>query len=160
MSASTKEAASSLTNDPRVVSKPGSYMVDIDKVPWTEFIFAKSYFKLLNFDANQGKSTLLVKSEKGAPTHLHKHVGAAEIYVIKGSFSYEEGTAHTGSYVHEAGGVVHIAQAEEEVLAYVTFYGPLVGFNDDNSISGLCDVDLFYDLAKKNNAVGHLPPRR
>jgi 2,4'-dihydroxyacetophenone dioxygenase len=159
MSASAKSVASSLASDPRVVAMPGTYMVEIDKIPWTEFVFPKSYFKLLHFDAGQGKSTLLMKAEKGAPTPLHKHVGAAEIYVLKGTFSYEEGTAKAGSYVHEAGGVVHIAQAEDEVLAYITFHGPLVGFNDDNSIAGLCDVDLFYDLAKKNNAVGHLPPR-
>jgi 2,4'-dihydroxyacetophenone dioxygenase len=145
--------------DPRIVSKPGTYMVDVEKVRWTAFVFPKTYFKLLNINPARGTATLLLKAEAGAPTPLHKHVGAAEVYVLNGGFSYEEGSAKSGSYVHEAGGVVHIAEANEEVIAYVTFHGPLVGFNDDGSVSGVCDVDLFYDLARANDAVGHLPPR-
>lgn len=160
MSASSIEMKASVNGrDPRIVSRPGTYMVDVDKLPWTPFVFPKTFFKLLNINSARATSTLLLKAEKGAPTPLHKHVGAAEVYVLKGSFSYEEGSAKSGSYVHEAGGVVHIAEATDEILAYVTFHGPLVGYNDDGSVAGVCDVDLFYDLAKANGAVGHLPAR-
>jgi 2,4'-dihydroxyacetophenone dioxygenase len=143
----------------KVVGKAGTYMADVDTIPWTPFVFPKTFFKLLHLNDDRGATTLLLLAEKGAPTPIHKHVGAAEILVLRGSFSYEEGTAHPNYYVHEAGGVVHVAEANEEILAFVVFHGPLVGYNEDGSVSGICDCDLFYELAEKNGAVGHLPPR-
>ena len=143
----------------KVVSKAGTYMANADEIPWTPFVFPKTFFKLLHLDEDRGSVTLLLLAEQGAPTPLHKHIGAAEIYVLRGSFSYEEGTAHPNYYVHEAGGVVHVAEADDEIMAFVVFHGPLVGYNDDGSVSGVCDCDLFYELAAQNGAVGHLPPR-
>jgi 2,4'-dihydroxyacetophenone dioxygenase len=143
----------------KVVSKAGTYMADVDKIPWTPFVFPKTFFKLLHLNEDRGAATLLLLAEQGAPTPIHKHVGAAEVYVLRGSFSYEEGTAHANCYVHEAGGVVHVAEANDEILAFGIFHGPLVGYNDDGTVAGVCDCELFYELAAKNGAVGHLPPR-
>jgi quercetin dioxygenase-like cupin family protein len=113
----------------------------------------------LAFNDARSSVSLLVLAEKDAPTPIHKHLGAAEIYMLKGSLSYEEGTAREGDYLFEAGGTVHIAEARDEVLSLVIFHGPLMGYNDDGSVAGVCDVDLFYKLAADNNAVAHLPPR-
>lgn len=159
MEANTLENTTPVNSAVPVVSKKRTYLVDIDHVPWTPFVFPQTFFKLLRIDDANSSVTVMVLAHKDAPTPIHKHVGDAEIYVISGSLSYEEGTAHAGYYLHEAAGTVHIAEAEREVLALVMFKGPLVGYNDDGSVAGICDPDLFYQLAKDNNAVGHLPPR-
>jgi quercetin dioxygenase-like cupin family protein len=143
----------------KVINKSGTYMADVDGIPWTPFVFPKTFFKLLHLNEDRGTVTLLLLAEKGAPTPIHKHIGAAEIYVLRGSFTYEEGAAGPNYYVHEAGGVVHVAEANDEILAFVVFHGPLVGYNEDGSVSGVCDCDLFYELAERNGAVGHLPQR-
>ncbi len=142
-----------------IVRQTGTYMMQVDDIPWTPFVFPKTFFKILHIDRDRGSATLMLLSEKGAPTPLHKHVGAADIYVLRGSFDYEEGHAATGCFVHEGGGVVHVAETDDEVLALVTFHGPLVGLDDDGSVNGLCDCDLFIELADKNNAISHLPAK-
>lgn len=153
------KAAEKAPSGVKIINKPGTYMADVEAIPWTPFVFPKTYFKILNLNESRGTSMLLLKAERDAPTPVHKHVGAADIFVLKGSFSYEEGTAYSNYFVHEAGGVVHVAEAQDEVLAIVTFHGPLIGYNDDGSVSGVADCDLFYSLAEAQGAVSHLTPR-
>lgn len=160
MSSVLEETTQQIQADKRIVRKAGSFFLNPESIPWTPFVFPDTWFKLLNVNAERGSMTLILRAGKDAPTPLHKHIGAAEIFVLKGSFAYEEGSGSSGDYVYEAGGVVHIAEAGEEVEAYVIFHGPLVGFDDAGNVTGIMDADLILDLAKANGAAGHIEAAR
>ncbi|MGF6995405.1 cupin domain-containing protein [Paraburkholderia sp. GAS32] len=142
--------------DKRVVRKAGSYFVSPDSIPWTSFPFPDTQFKLLSVNFERGSITLILRAGPKALTPLHKHIGAAELFVLNGWFSYEEGKGTKGDFVYEAGGVIHIAEAGNGVEALIVFQGPIVGLDDNHGVTGIIDAELVYALAKANNATAHI----
>lgn len=56
----------------QVISKAGTYMANTDSIPWTPFVFPKTFFKLLHLNEDRGSVTLLLLAEKGAPTPIRR----------------------------------------------------------------------------------------
>ncbi|MCC5857498.1 MAG: 2,4'-dihydroxyacetophenone dioxygenase family protein [Ectothiorhodospiraceae bacterium] len=138
------------------VRRAGGMMLDTEQLPWTPFALPGTYFKLLHLDDNHGKATLLLKVPDGVVTDIHRHLAAVEAFVVKGSFSYEEGTVKTGGYVYEPGGVVHQPESHGELILFVVAYGPVMGYDEQGNPAGLIDNDLMYQLAADNGAAGHI----
>lgn len=137
--------------------KDGSNLIRAKEIPWTPWAMPHTYFKLLDFDRNFSHLVFLLRIDAEAPAIVHKHIGAANAYIIEGGFSYDHGAVYEGDFMCEAGGVTHTPQVHENGCTMLAFgHSVVAGFNPDNSVSGFIDVDWMVDRAKENGAFGHL----
>ena len=85
----------------------GSLIIRAAQIPWTRWALPGTWFKLLDYDRNHCYTVILLKIDPDAPPTIHKHLGAANAYVIEGGFGYEHGEVYAGDDMVEAGGVTH-----------------------------------------------------
>jgi anti-sigma factor ChrR (cupin superfamily) len=143
----------------QVESRPGARMVDTDQIPWTEFPFPGVRFKLLNIDDHNDALTMILYVDAGIQTPIHKHLGAVEVYTISGRWRYQEGEIGPGGYAYEPNGVIHEPESETDLEMFIVAHGPVMNYDEEGNIVGIVDNDVLYDLARANNAIGHLPTR-
>jgi hypothetical protein len=87
---------------------------------------------------------------------MHLHMGAVEIYTVRGTWSYQEGTLTAGGYAYEPSGVLHEPDSETEVELFIVNRGGNLYFDDDGRFTRWVDAHMLYTLAKANGAAGHL----
>ena len=120
---------------------PQDLLVRCKDMPW-HTLGPGTYFKLLRVSEETGTWTSLVKMEAGSRFAAHKHLGAAEFFVLKGAFEYRAGTAKAGDYGYEPLGAVHGATTCTIESEYViTTYGPIAFLNEDGSLQMVYDFD-------------------
>jgi len=120
---------------------PEDLLVRCNDLPWHD-LGDGTYFKLLRVSPETGVWTSLVKMEAGERFSAHKHLGAAEFFVTKGSFDYRAGTARAGDYGYEPLGAMHGATTcTEESELIITTYGPIAFLNEDGSIQMVYDFE-------------------
>lgn len=137
----------------------GSSIFRATQIPWTHLKvpgFEGIAYKILNYDRNRGYMVVLNTFAPGSRFAAHKHLGAVEIFMLSGSFFYENGMVHEGDYMLEAGGITHAPASDEGALMITIFHGPLQITAEDGTIEAIVDIDAMYGLAKANNAVAHL----
>lgn len=121
---------------------PKDLLVRCKDLPWHP-LGPGTWFKLLRVSEETGIWTSLVKMDVGARFAAHKHLGAAEFYVIKGAIDYRAGTAKEGDYGYEPLGAIHGATTcVEETEFIITTYGPIAFLNEDGS------VQMMYDFSE------------
>jgi anti-sigma factor ChrR (cupin superfamily) len=134
-----------------------STIIRAEQVPWTEWALPGTEFKLLDYDRNRSYSCILLRISPDAPATIHKHLGAANAYILQGGFSYEHGSVRAGDFLVEAGGISHTPHIHPDGCTLLGFtYGAVVGLNEDGSVAGLIDVDWMIDRVKENGAFEHL----
>lgn len=148
------------THAPSEGTMPPATFINVDSVPWTYFpgYEDKAGFKVLRVDPENLGSTLLFRYRTGIGAH--KHFGAVEVYTLKGRWWYKgEGSASAGDYTYEFAGAIHEAVTENDdwVEALIISRGPQQIINADGTPGIVVDGLAFYEVAKANNAVGHLP---
>jgi 2,4'-dihydroxyacetophenone dioxygenase len=122
-------------------------LVRSDDLAWMPLGPGTSY-KLLHVRKETGVWSALLKMEPGARFAPHKHLGAADFYVLKGALEYRAGIARQGDYGYEPLGVEHGATTcSEETIITFTAYGPIVFYNEDGSISMILDWEF---VSKQN----------
>jgi quercetin dioxygenase-like cupin family protein len=128
--------------------------VNPDTIPWTPWVMGGIDFKLLNVDGE--KATLITRVQANPPLAVHEHLGATELYVIKGKICYDGLETSAGGYMYEPPGTIHepTIPVYSEFLAI--FHGPLRGFTSDGT-EHLIKTQDYYELAKQNGAIAHLP---
>jgi 2,4'-dihydroxyacetophenone dioxygenase len=120
---------------------PKDFLVRGKDLPWHP-LGPGTWFKLLRVSEETGVWTSLIKMEAGSRFAPHKHLGAAEFFVIRGEFDYRAGTAKAGDYGYEPLGAIHGATTCTVESEYViTTYGPIAFLNEDGS------VQMLYDFA-------------
>ena len=124
---------------------PQDLLVRCKDLPWHP-LGPGTWFKLLRVSEETGVWTSLIKMEAGSRFAPHKHLGAAEFFVVKGEFDYRAGTAKAGDYGYEPLGAIHGATTCTVESEYViTTYGPIAFLNEDRSVQMLYD----FSAAKK-----------
>ncbi len=124
---------------------PQDLLVRCKDLPWHP-LGPGTWFKLLRVSEETGVWTSLIKMEAGSRFAPHKHLGAAEFFVVKGEFDYRAGTAKAGDYGYEPLGAIHGATTCTVESEYViTTYGPIAFLNEDGSVQMLYD----FSAAKK-----------
>jgi hypothetical protein len=144
---------------PEWISDRKIYATDTESIPWTPFPGVEGdWFKILHMDDDNFSATVLLRTDPSFEPNLHRHLGAAELFNLKGSWGYEGfGIMGPGGYTYEPGGVVHFPHVEDEIIVLAILHGPIQPFDaDGNPLPNLVDNDVFYRLAKANDAVGHL----
>ncbi|WP_159591279.1 cupin domain-containing protein [Hydrogenophaga sp. BPS33] len=137
----------------------GNRFTDTNTIPWTSFFLNGVDYKLLDFAGE--RCTLLVKVEKGTKLAIHQHLKPVELYLMSGSFGYEDaesGTAdmiYAGGYLYEPPGTVHEPTSPDGFVGVAVIHGHVVGFDAQGKEVRIGPED-YYRRAKENNAVAHL----
>ena len=115
--------------------------------------------KILRVSEETGQWTGLIRMEAGATFAAHKHLGAADGYIVKGCLEYRVGSAETGSYLYEPLGAVHEATTcSEETVILFTAYGPIVFRAEDGSVTQILSYETA--LALREGAKEHFTADR
>ncbi len=137
----------------------GSKIVRSDIVPWTRLsapgLEGISY-KILNFDEDRGYMVLVNTFAPGARFAPHKHLAQVEVFMLGGSFFYDNGKVFANDYMAEAGGVTHAPATDEGALMLTILHGPLQILNEEGRVVATVGIDEMYELARANDAVAHL----
>lgn len=135
----------------------GSLIVRTKYIPWTPWALPGTEFKLLDYDKNHSYSCILLRISADAPATIHKHIGAANAFILEGGFGYEHGAVYEGDFMCEAGGVTHMPHVFEGGCTLLGFnHGAVAGFSPEGELSGIIDVDWLIEQVKANNAFDHL----
>jgi 2,4'-dihydroxyacetophenone dioxygenase len=55
----------------------------------------------------------------------HRHMASVELFLLGGSFFYDNGAVREGDYILEADGVTHASASDEGALMLTLLHGPL-----------------------------------
>jgi 2,4'-dihydroxyacetophenone dioxygenase len=124
--------------------QPKDILISTNDLTWMP-LGPGTWYKLLRASEETGTWSALLKMDAGARFAPHKHLGAAEFYVLKGALEYRAGIARAGDYGYEPLGVEHGATtcAEETVITF-TAYGPIVFYNEDGSVQMILDWEFVH----------------
>ncbi|MCA8489218.1 cupin domain-containing protein [Burkholderia arboris] len=137
----------------------GGFITRSKLIPWTRLDkpgLEGIQYKILNFDENRGYMVVLNTFDPGSRFAPHKHMGAVEIFMLSGSFFYDNGQVFADDFMLEAGGVTHAPGSDDGALMLAIFHGPLQILDQDGSVLVTVGIDEMYALAKRNGAVAHL----
>jgi quercetin dioxygenase-like cupin family protein len=139
------------------VWEDGSLVVRAEQIDWVPWALPGTWFKLLDYNRNHSWFVFLLKVDPDAPEVTHKHIGAANAYILQGGFSYDKGGVRAGDYFVEAGGISHTPKSDPDGCIMLGFTnGALAGLDEDGSPAGIIDVDWMVEQAKAHGAFGHL----
>ncbi|MDE1180443.1 cupin domain-containing protein [Paraburkholderia sp.] len=137
----------------------GGFITRSALIPWTRLNkpgLEGIQYKILNFDENRSYMVVLNTFDPGSRFAPHKHLGAVEIFMLSGSFFYDNGQVFADDFMLEAGGVTHAPGSDEGALMLAIFHGPLQILDNEGQVLVTVGIDEMYDLAKDNDAVAHL----
>jgi quercetin dioxygenase-like cupin family protein len=137
----------------------GGKIVRTDQIPWTRLSapgLEGIAYKILNFDEDRGYMLVVNTFDPGSRFAAHKHLAMVEIFMLSGSFFYDNGQVYANDYMAEAGGVTHAPASDEGALMLTILHGPLQVLDAEGNPVVTVGIDEMYELAKQNNAVAHL----
>ncbi|MGO3890813.1 MAG: cupin domain-containing protein [Paenalcaligenes sp.] len=137
----------------------GGFITRTDFIPWTRLNkpgLEGIQYKILYFDENRGYMVVLNTFDPGVRLAPHRHLGAVEIFMLSGSFFYDNGEVRANDFMLEAGGVTHAPGSDEGALMLATFHGPLQILDEQGNVQVTVGIDEMYNLAKEAGAVAHL----
>jgi anti-sigma factor ChrR (cupin superfamily) len=99
--------------------------VDTHDLPWRESPYSGVAWKKLEFDANTGRSAVLLRFGPGASYGAHRHPSGELYYVLDGSLEDGGRTWGRGTYVNHPPGSVHKPSSKEGCLLLVLLDSPI-----------------------------------
>jgi anti-sigma factor ChrR (cupin superfamily) len=102
----------------------GSIYVRSDEMDWRPTQFDKVSIKVLYEDKEKGEMTCLAKLEPGAKLPMHIHADIEQSFVLEGSMTDHDGTAHAGDFVWRHPGSTHENYSETGALVLAVYRKP------------------------------------
>lgn len=134
-----------------------SAFFDQESLPWSDWVMAGTWFKLLKLNPSTGGFTMMLKVEPNNVAPIHGHFGSVEGYILEGGFSYENDPGLTGNYVYEDAGIRHVpVTGADGLVMFAVIHGPLGGYGDDGGIAAVVDARMMYDLAVAAGVADHI----
>ncbi len=122
-------------------------LVQSKDLPWSTMGEGVS-IKILRVSEETGFWSSMIRMEPGSQFAPHKHLGAAEFYVLKGALDYRGGRASEGCYGYEPLGAVHEATTcDVETIITFNSYGPVVFYDENGSVVQILSYETARDLA-------------
>ncbi|KAF5486960.1 Acetylacetone-cleaving enzyme [Colletotrichum siamense] len=123
--------------------------VNCNTLPWLP-LAPKIWIKLVKLQPATGAHTVIIRAEPGGVLPPHRHIEAAEIFVLKGTGDHPQ-TGHfaEGDFVSESKGAVHdplVFEVETEML--MTSQGPSVFLDEQGNDLYTMDVPMLQGLAQ------------
>lgn len=121
--------------------EPVETIINTDDLPWTP-MGEGSWGKVLRTCPETGTWTILFKQEAGSFAPPHRHLAAADFYVLRGCIEYRGGVAKAGHFAREPMNAVHERTTFPEETVYLfTSYGPMAMYGPDGNIAGIFDAE-------------------
>jgi anti-sigma factor ChrR (cupin superfamily) len=89
------------------IAAPSNHTVMAGDGEWVQTPLPGVRMKILAIDPQRDRVTMLLRGEPGATYPAHRHTGAEECYVIKGSLFIEGRLLRAGDFHHAEGGSQH-----------------------------------------------------
>lgn len=106
-----------------------------------------AWIKVLRVSRETGHWVAMFKQLAGTSAPPHKHLGAAEFYVLEGCIEYRGGKAEAGYYGYEPLGAVHEKTSfPVDTIYMLTSYGPLAMRGEDGELRGVMDSEMMQAL--------------
>jgi len=102
----------------------GSTYVQPSGMEWTPTQFEKVSIKVLYENKTVGEMTCLLKLDPGAFLPMHVHAELEQSYVIEGSITDHDGTAHAGDYVWRKKGSAHENRSDTGAVLLAVYRKP------------------------------------
>lgn len=123
--------------------EPTEIITDTEDLPWIP-MGDGAWGKVLRTCAETGAWTVLFKQEAGTHAPPHRHLGAADFFVLKGRIEYRDGVATEGCFAREPMNAVHQrTEFPEETIYLFAAEGPMAMLAPDGSIAGIMDASTF-----------------
>ncbi len=127
--------------------EPEELLVNTDDLPWKP-MGEGTWGKVLRVCAETGAWTVLFRQEAGSFVPPHRHLAAADFYVLRGCLEYRAGVAKAGHFGREPLGALHERTSFPEETVYLfTSYGPLALLGPDGQVAGLVDAASIQAIA-------------
>lgn len=128
--------------------EPQEILINTDDLPWKP-MGEGAWGKVLRVCPETGAWTVLFKQEAGSFALPHKHLAAAEFFVLKGCIEYRGGVAKAGHFGREPLGAVHQRTSfPEETIYLFTSYGALAMYGPDGNIVAVTDAETLQAIAE------------
>ncbi len=114
------------------------------ETPWTP-LAPGIEMQIFHADEQSGVWTVKIFMHAGSTLPPHEHVGASEFYILEGQGTHKEaGDFEPGTYAYEPEGAVHSpVHAEDDIVLYMTSYGPGVFKKPSGAILYVGDAPYF-----------------
>lgn len=123
-------------------------IVNVDDLEWKP-MGEGAWGKVLHACTETGAWTVMLKQAAGSVVPPHRHLGAAEFYVLEGCVEYRGGVAKAGHFAREPMGAVHERTTFPEDTIYLfKAFGPLAMFGPDGNIAFITDASMMKALAE------------
>jgi gentisate 1,2-dioxygenase len=121
---------------PQDISPVNSELVDAltrsTKMDWIETKPGSAYIKILWFSSETGRWAVLFRWLKGHVARPHKHLSAAQAFILSGKLQVRDTTYEAGDFLIEQNGMVHGATTALEDTEYLFICdGPILYFDED-----------------------------
>ncbi len=120
---------------PQDISPVNSELVDTlarsAQMDWIETTPGTGFMKILWFSAETGRWAALLRWKKGHVARPHKHLSAAQAFMLSGKLQVRDAIYEAGDYLYEANGMVHGETTALEDTEYLFICdGPVLYFDD------------------------------
>lgn len=105
--------------------QPESLRVDSHALPWRATPHAGVRWKKLHFDADTGRSSVLLSFAPGASYGAHRHPAGEQYLVLEGSLEDGGQSYGAGTFVRHPAGSVHRPSSREGCLLFVSLEAPI-----------------------------------
>ena len=102
-----------------------SLVVDADSLPWRDTPYAGVRWKKLRYDAESGRSAVMLRFDAGGAYGAHRHPGGEEYLVLEGSLEDGGRSYGRGTYVHHPPGSIHKPSSKAGCLLLVILPHPI-----------------------------------
>ncbi|WP_420476332.1 2,4'-dihydroxyacetophenone dioxygenase family protein [Noviherbaspirillum sp. ST9] len=144
-------------SDRLLSARTGKDFCNEKDVPWTPWVMPGTYFKLFCVNYQTGGFTTLLKIDPDFRAPVHRHLGAAEAYILEGGFYYDEDDqGMAGDYTYEAGGITHEPYSTHGCVMFAIVHGPNVGLDDNGNPNFAIDATMMMQIARENNVHAHV----
>jgi len=127
--------------------EPTELVVDTEELPWIP-MGEGAWARILRTCSETGKWTVLFKQAAGTHAPPHRHLGAADFFVLEGRIEFRGGVATAGFFAREPMNAVHErTEFREETIYLFAAEGPMAMLAPDGSIAGIMDAATFAGLA-------------
>lgn len=143
---------------PQDISPVNSELMDTlvrtNEMDWIETKPGMAYMKMLWLSPESGRWAVLYKWRKGYVAPPHKHLSAAQVFVLSGKLQVRDGTLEAGDYLYEPNGMVHGTTTALEDTEYLFFCdGPVLFFDED----GFTAYRSWEELQRAHDAASQAP---
>ena len=94
-------------------------------LPWRDTPFAGVRWKKLHFDAQSGRSAVLLSFAPGSSYGPHRHPGVEQYLVLEGTLEDGGASYGAGTFVHHPAGSAHRPSSKAGCLLYITLDRPI-----------------------------------